>query len=100
MTSASDLGDKNAADPTTREIVISSIGSPTAEPVPFVDRVRFWLAVAMLVGVGGISVLLILVVAARWIEATDAKELALSVVALFGIVAPIIGFYFAAKERG
>jgi hypothetical protein len=100
MTSASDSGDNNAADPTIREFVISSVGSPTAEQVPFQDRVRFWLAVFMLSGMAVIAFLLIICVAAGWMTAAEAKELALMVVALFGIVAPIIGFYFAAKERG
>jgi hypothetical protein len=71
-----------------------------AGPPTFQDRVRLFLAAGMLVGVALISVLLICSVAFWGMTADAAKELALSVVALFGIVAPIIGFFFAAKERG
>jgi cytochrome bd-type quinol oxidase subunit 1 len=74
----------------------------TLQPLPptYHDLVRFRLAVGMLAGVGVLASLLIVLVTAGWLPMTDAKELALTIVALFGIVAPIIGFYFAAKERG
>jgi cytochrome bd-type quinol oxidase subunit 1 len=69
-------------------------------PPTFQDRVRFQIAVGMLFGMAILAALLIVCVAAGWMVVGEAKELALMVVALFGIVAPIIGFYFAAKERG
>jgi hypothetical protein len=80
--------------------VLSDIAQPITLPPTFQDRVRFRIAVGMRIGVAGISVLLIGSVAAGLMTTSDVKELALAVVALFGIVAPIIGFYFAAKERG
>jgi hypothetical protein len=83
------IGGNEALDPPT------AAGPPT-----FHDRVRLYLAVGMLAGVAVISILLICSVAFGDMTADAAKELALSIVALFGIVAPIIGFYFAAKERG
>ncbi len=81
-------------------VVVSEYRNPTHLPPTFQDRVRFQIAVGMLIGVAAVAVLLIVGVAAGLMTSGDAKELALSVVALFGIVAPIIGFYFAAKERG
>jgi cytochrome bd-type quinol oxidase subunit 1 len=85
---------------TTGPVVVSEYRNPIPLPPTFQDRVRFQIAVGMLFGMAILAALLIVCVATGWMAVGEAKELALMVVALFGIVAPIIGFYFAAKERG
>ncbi len=84
----------------SQPVRISTLETLREDAPTFQDRVRFWLAVGMLIGVAFISLMLVIGVMLGGLTAADVKELALAIVALFGIVAPILGFYFAAKERG
>jgi hypothetical protein len=96
-------GAPDPLEPKQRDVVVirsdAEIEAPLKAPT-YHDQVRFWIAVSMLAGVGVLASALVASVALGGMTAADAKERALSIVALFGIVAPIIGFYFAAKERG
>jgi anti-sigma factor RsiW len=78
---------------------IVTLASPRPAPPEFEDQVRFWIAVGLMVGVAVFGLLLIGIVAAGWLTISDAKDLSVMIIALFGIVSPIIAFYFAARSN-
>ena len=77
------------------EVRIGGLQAPSLGLAPYTDRVRFRLAMGLVVAVASVTLLLIVLVAGGHVTVADAKELALTAVALFGIVSPVIGFYFA-----
>ena len=79
-------------------IRIRSIQPPTTSGPAFQDRVRFWIAVSLLAGVAFFGFLLFLFVTAGWLTIAEAKDLSVMLIALFGIISPIVAFYFAARR--
>jgi anti-sigma factor RsiW len=81
------------------DFTIATLTPPQPAPPEFEDRVRFWIAVGLMAGVAVFGLLLIGIVAAGWLSMSDAKDLSVIIIALFGIVSPIIAFYFAARSN-
>lgn len=91
---ATQVGAAEVKDVAVADAAPPSVGAPT-----YVDRVRSQLAIALLGSVFVLALLIIILVSAGWRSIGDAKEIVLTIVALFGIVSPVIGFYFATAQR-
>jgi hypothetical protein len=80
------------------EFSLAQLRVPEPQPPGFQDKVRFWIAIGLMCGVGVFGLLLIVCVTADWLTVEEAKDLSVMVIALFGIISPIIAFYFAARR--
>jgi hypothetical protein len=73
----------------------AQVGNPKLGPETFTDRIRMRLAYGLLLSVFVIAMSMLGCVASGLLTPADARELALVIATLFGLVSPIIAFYFA-----